>query len=69
MSFVQWVTALVLILIALCGGYASVATLLRRRVEVGSYSFDGYRAALFAPLYLVGGALAIVAALLIFFAK
>jgi hypothetical protein len=61
MSFVEWTTAAVLLVIALGGLYGGVTTVLRRRVEVPPYVFEGARAVLVALVYLGGGAAAILA--------
>lgn len=67
MTFVEWGTAAVLLVIAVAGLYGGVTTLLRRRIEVPPYVFEGARAILVALVYL-GGAGAAVAALVILFA-
>jgi hypothetical protein len=69
MSFVQWVTAAALLVVALGGGYAGVMALVRRKVEVPPYTVEGRGAVLLALLYFVGGACALAAFLLLFLAK
>lgn len=65
MSFVEWATAAVLLVIALGGLYAGVTTLGRRRVEVSPYVFEGARAVAVALVYLGGAAAAVLALVLI----
>jgi hypothetical protein len=69
MSFVQWVTAAALLVVALGGGYAGVMALVRCKVEVPPYTVEGRGAVLLALLYFGGGACALAALLLLFLAK
>jgi len=69
MSFVEWATALALLVVALGGGYAGVMALISRKVEVPPYMVEGRGAFLLALLYFAGGAVALVASLLRFLAK
>lgn len=66
MNFVEWATAAVLLVIALAGLYAGVTTLVRRRIEVPPYVFEGGRAVLVALVYLGGAAAAALALVLVF---
>jgi hypothetical protein len=61
-SFVQWVTALALLVVALSGAYGGVMALLSRKVEVPPYIVEGRGAILLAFVYF-GGALTALAAL------
>jgi hypothetical protein len=63
-TFVEWATAAVLLVIALAGVYSGVMALVRRRVEVPPYVLEGVRAILLAMLYLGGAAAAVLALVL-----
>jgi hypothetical protein len=66
MSFVEWATAAVLLVITLGGLYGGVTTLVRRRVEVPPYVFEGAGAVAVALIYLGGAAAAVLALVLLF---
>ncbi len=66
MTFVEWATAAVLLVIALAGVYSGVMALVRRRVEVPPYVLEGVRAVLLAMVYLGGAAAAVLALVLMF---
>ena len=66
MSFIEWATAAVLLVIALGGLYGGISTLARRHVEVPPYVFEGTRAVVVALVYL-GGAVAAALALVFMF--
>jgi hypothetical protein len=65
MSFVQWVTALALLVVTLGGVYGGVTAMVRRRVEVPPYTVEGRGAILLALLYWAGALVAFLAFLLI----
>jgi hypothetical protein len=65
-SFVEWASAAVLLVIALGGLYGGVTTLVLRKVEVPPYVFEGARAVPVALVYLGGAAAAILALVLMF---
>ena len=69
MSFVEWVTAVALLVVALGGGYEGVMALGRRKVEVPPYTVEGRGAALLALLYFAGGVCALAAFVLLFLSK
>ena len=66
MSLVELATAAVLLVIALGGLYGGVTALMRRRVEVQPYVFEGARAVVVALVYLGGAAAAVFALVLMF---
>jgi len=68
-SFVQWVTAAALLVVAVGGGYAGVMALVRRKVEVPPYTVEGRGVVLMALLYFAGGLCALAAFLLLFLSK
>jgi hypothetical protein len=69
MSFVEWGTALALLVVALGGGYAGVIAVISREVELPPYRVKGRGAFLLALLYFAGEAIALVALLLLFLSK
>ena len=66
MSFVEWVTALVLLAVGLGGLYGAVNAFLNRRVEVSPYTVTGWGAVALGLVYLGGAAVALLAMLAIF---
>lgn len=65
MSFVDWAEALALLVVALAGMYGGVRAILRREVAVEGYRVAGRGAVLLAGVYLLGGAVAGVALVLL----
>ena len=65
MSFVDWAEVLGLLVVALAGLYGGVLAILRREVAVEGYRVVGRGAVLLAVVYLLGGAAAGVALVLL----
>ncbi len=65
MNFVEWVTLLTLLVIGAAGLYTGVASLVSRRPgQKTTLATDHRERLLFALLYLSGGAVALLAAIL-----
>lgn len=58
MSFVDWASALALLVVTLAGVYCGVQAILRRKMAGGGYAASGRGAVLLGLLYLAGGAVA-----------
>ncbi len=65
MSFVDWITALILLFVTLAGAYGGVRAILSRQVAGDSYAADGASAVLLGLLYLAGGTVAGIALVLL----
>ena len=61
MTFVQWVTAAVLLIVTLGGLVGGVLAIVRRRVDVPPYVIEGRGALLLSLVYFAGSAAALAA--------
>lgn len=66
MSFVEWVSVIALLVVCISGLLSGIMVFLRRRVEVGPYIAQGWRALLLGLVYLCGSVVALLALILAF---